>query len=182
MTIAEKPEKQIPDLNLSLERDGFMRTLVRELANVLEDTVGLSQASGFISVVGQAVGRQLNTLYRTALETSSLTRDQVAVVLADLKQRIKGDFHVVQQDEDKIVLRSCSCPFADKVVGQKAMCMMTSNVFGHIAAENLGYAKVHLAKTIAEGDQECHVTVFLKPSQESDSFDGREYFKSIHNA
>ena len=33
------------------------------------------------------------------------------------------------------------------------MCMMTSNVFGHIAAENVGYAKVELQETIARGDK-----------------------------
>lgn len=33
--------------------------------------------------------------------------------------------------------------------------MMTSNVFGAIAAENQGYAKVALEKTIAQGDGHC---------------------------
>ena len=32
------------------------------------------------------------------------------------------------------------------------MCIMTSNVFGAIAAEHLGYAKVELQKTIPKGD------------------------------
>jgi hypothetical protein len=31
------------------------------------------------------------------------------------------------------------------------MCMMTSNVFGHIAVQNLGYAHVALEQTIARG-------------------------------
>ncbi len=33
------------------------------------------------------------------------------------------------------------------------MCMMTSNVFGSIAAENLGYAKIELQETVATGDE-----------------------------
>ena len=56
------------------------------------------------------------------------------------------------------------------------MCMMTSNVFGGIAAENLGYSKVELQKTIAEGHGECHVVVHLKPSDASRAGIGREYF------
>jgi hypothetical protein len=55
--------------------------------------------------------------------------------------------------------------------------MMTSNVFGDIAAENLGYAKVVLNKTIAQGDLGCIVTVYLRQTPESDAAPGREYFQ-----
>jgi MetOD domain-containing protein len=57
------------------------------------------------------------------------------------------------------------------------MCMMTSNVFGAIAADNLGYAKVVLNKTIAQGDPACVVTVFLRETSESQNMSGREYFQ-----
>jgi hypothetical protein len=50
-------------------------------------------------------------------------------------------------------------------------------VFGSIAANNLGYAKVELQETIAEGAPGCRVVVYLKPTVESDSAVGREYFK-----
>ena len=55
--------------------------------------------------------------------------------------------------------------------------MMTSNVFGSIAAENLGYAKVVLEQTIAEGDPGCRVVVYLKSTPESNAAQGREYFQ-----
>lgn len=179
MSEADNIAKQVASLEIPLERDLFMRTLIRELANVLQEVVGTEQASGFISVVGQVMGKQLNEQYCKALEATSLSREQVAAVLVDLKQRISGDFFVVEQDDEKIVFGSRSCPFADKVLGQKAMCMMTSNVFGSIAADNLGYAKVHLKETIAEGSPECRVVVYLKMGGEADAVEGREYFKSI---
>jgi hypothetical protein len=56
------------------------------------------------------------------------------------------------------------------------MCMMTSNVFGSIAAENLGYAKVVLEETIALGAPGCRVVVYLKPTEEAERVEGREYF------
>ena len=56
--------------------------------------------------------------------------------------------------------------------------MMTSNVFGAIAAENLGYAKVELQETIARSDRRCRVVVHLKPSEEAQAANGREYFKA----
>ena len=181
MSSIEQTKEQIAALDIPLERDLFMRTLVRELANVLEDTVGIEQASGFISVVAQSMGEQINIDYKTALNTPILSREQVAAVLVDLKQRIQGDFYIVSQDDEKIVLKTRSCPFAEKVIGQKAMCMMTSNVFGHIAAENLGYAKVQLKKTIAEGAPECHVIIHLKLNEETDSVSGREYFQTTRD-
>jgi hypothetical protein len=55
--------------------------------------------------------------------------------------------------------------------------MMTSNVFGSIAAENLGYAKIVLDETIAEGHGRCVVRVFLQPTDESEAAVGREYVK-----
>lgn len=156
----------------------FLRTLIRELSGTLQDVVGLEEASGFISVVGQRVGDQINRDYRAALEVSVLTREQVAQVLVDLKRRIKGTFEVVSQDEDTIVLTNHDCPFAEKVLDRPAMCMMTSNVFGVIAAENLGYAKVELQQTIAQGHGRCHVVVHLRPTDRAMSSPGREYFKA----
>jgi hypothetical protein len=55
--------------------------------------------------------------------------------------------------------------------------MMTSNVFGGIAAENLGYAKVELQQTIARGDAECRVVVYIKQTDRSEAATGREYVK-----
>jgi predicted ArsR family transcriptional regulator len=165
-------------LNVPLDRDIFTRTLIRELAGTLEDVVGIEEASGYISVVGSAIGEKINQDYRRAYEVSSLSREQVADVLVDLKRRIEGNFFVIEESDDKIVLGNTACPFAEKVVGRRSMCMMTSNVFGHIAAENLGYGKVVLHQTIAEGHKECRVVVYLRPTDEAERSEGREYQRS----
>ncbi len=167
----------VQDLDIPLERDGFLRNLIRELAGTLQDVVGLEEAAGFISVVGQRIGERINQDYRAALAVESLTRQQVADVLVDLKRRIQGDFYVVEQDDEKIILGNRACPFAEKVKDRPALCMMTSNVFGVIAADNLGYGKVVLEQTIARGDPGCRVVVYLKPTPEAEAARGREYFK-----
>jgi predicted ArsR family transcriptional regulator len=165
-----------------LDRDIFMRTLIRELSGTLQDVIGIEEASGFVSVVGQNMGRQIDEEYRRALGTEQLTREQVSDVLVDLKRRINGDFFVIEQDEDRIVLGNRRCPFAEKVLGRPAMCMMTSNVFGSIAAENLGYAKVALEQTIALGAPGCRVVVHLKPTAAAARAAGREYFAAVPQA
>jgi predicted ArsR family transcriptional regulator len=96
----------------------------------------------------------------------------------DLKRRIQGDFFIIEEDEDRIVLGNRACPFGDKVLNRTSMCMMTSNVFGAITAENLGYAKVELQETIARGDAGCRVVVYLRPTSEAESAEGREYFRT----
>lgn len=168
-------ENSVENAHVPLERDVFLRTLIRELAGTLQDVVGLEEASGFISVVGQRMGTQISEDYKSALSVSKLNRAQVADVLVDLKRRIQGEFFVIEETDEKIVLGNRRCPFEDKVIGRPAMCMMTSNVFGSIAAQNLGYAKVMLEETIARGAAACRVTVFLKPTPEAQDAPGREY-------
>jgi predicted ArsR family transcriptional regulator len=165
-------------LDVPLERDVFLRDLIRELSGTLQDVVGLEEAAGFVSVVGQKIGDKINESYRKAYGVDELNEDQVAEVLVDLKRRIQGDFYIVERTPDKIVLGNRKCPFADKVINRPTMCMMTSNVFGVIAADNLGRAKVVLEETIAQGAMGCRVVVYLKATPESAAANGREYFKT----
>jgi predicted ArsR family transcriptional regulator len=166
----------VASTHVDLDRDIFLRTLIRELSGSLQDVVGLEDAAGFISVVGQRMGATIDQSYRRALALERLDRRQVAEVLVDLKRRIQGDFFVIEESDDRIVLGNRRCPFGDKVIGRPAMCMMTSNVFGSIAADNLGYSKVVLEQTIADGSTGCRVTVHLKPTPHAQQSPGREYF------
>lgn len=166
---------ELQKLPIYLERDVFLRDLIRHLTGVLEDVVGITEASGYISVVGQQIGRQINDSYRKALQINKLDKQHVSDVLVDLKKRIQGDFYLISEDDEKIVLGNRACPFAEKVHGRESLCMMTSNVFGVIAAENLGYGKVALQNTIARGDKECRIVVYF--SDPGDAISGREYFK-----
>lgn len=178
MATSSRPLPQIglAAANVSLNRDVFMRSLICELAGTLQDVVGVEEASGFISVVGQRIGEQINDDYKRALAVEKLSRPQVAEVLVDLERRIKGDFYIIEASDDKIVLGNRACPLAEKVLGRPAMCMMTSNVFGVIAADNLGYAKISLEQTIAQGHPGCRVVVYLKPTPDAEAAKGREYF------
>jgi hypothetical protein len=171
-----KAQKRLPVV--PLERDVFLRTLVRHLSGALQEVVGLPEASGFISIVGQRMGDEIDKMYRTALAVPELSAEQVAEVCVDLKARIQGDFFVIEQTDEKIVFGNRACPFGDKVFDRPALCMMTSNVFGTIAAENLGYGKVVIEEAIARGDAGCRVVVYLRRSSDAVKGDGREYVRS----
>lgn len=167
-------ESPLTQANVPLNRDTFLRSLLRELAGTLEDVVGLEDASGYISVVGASIGRQIDSAYKSEINVDKLSRDDIANVLVDLKRRIEGDFHIIEADETKIVLGNNACPFGEYVDGRPSLCMMTSNVFGTIAANNLGYANVVIEKAIARGDAGCKVIVNLVQPDETP--EGREYF------
>jgi predicted ArsR family transcriptional regulator len=173
------PQQSLDNINVPLERDVFLRTLIRELSGTLQDVVGLEEAAGFISVVGESMGRQINQDYKSALKVSNLNREQVVNVLIDLKKRIQGSFYVIEENDEKIIFGNHNCPFGEKVIDRPAMCMMTSNVFGTIASDNLGYAKVELQETIAKGAAGCKIVVYLKTTLESEDASGREYFRGL---
>ena len=174
MTLSDSSTLDIPSLDslpIERDRDQFTRELLRELAGVLEETVGLDGAEGFISEVGTRIGLQMNEEYRGALGTVRLSTEQVAAALVDLKARIAGGFEIESIDDGEIVLTNSACPFGRYVEGRTSLCMMTSNVFGRIAADNLGYARVVIDESIADGDRRCRVIVSLKGDGP-----GREYY------
>jgi hypothetical protein len=167
----------LESLQLPLERDLFLRKLIRHLSGALQDVVGLEEAGGFISIVGQRMGDEIGDAYKAALDVAQLDRAMVRDVCVDLKRRIDGDFYVISEDDEKIVFGNRACPFAEQVVGRTALCMMTSNVFGTIAAQNLGYGKLVLEETIANGDAGCRVVLYLKRTPAAEEADGREYLR-----
>lgn len=166
------------DIDISLDRDGFMQKMLRDLAGVLQDSIGVREARGFVSIVGARMGDTLNLMYRKAFGQDQLNSDQVVHSLIDLKQRINGDFYLISKDEDEIVLGNRRCPFSENVQGRPAMCMMTSNVFGRIAAENMGYACVDVEESFAKGHDHCLVRISLNPNKlRGDDENRREYFR-----
>lgn len=97
-------------------------------------------------------------------------------MLVDLKRRIQGDFYIIEEHEDRIVLGNRACPFGKMVEGRPSLCMMTSNVFGSITAQNLGYARVDIEEAIALGHAGCRIVVNLTPSADLGAH-AREYFR-----
>jgi len=164
-------------LELPLKLNTFMQTLLSHLADTLESVVGLDDASGFIALVGQQVGNEINRMYQEAMGDRPLPPELVAKILVDLKNRIEGQFFIIEQDADRIILGNDRCPLGSGVVGHPSLCMMTSNVFGVITAQHLGYAKVCIEEAIANGDQGCRVVVYTRPSAQAQAAIGREYYR-----
>jgi predicted ArsR family transcriptional regulator len=173
---------QVERAAVPLDRDYFLRALLRELAGTLEDVIGLEETRGYVSVVSSALGSAIDRDYRAALRLDRLDRSQLARVLVDFKRRIGGDFYIISEDDEKIVLGNRACPFGAMVKDRPSLCMMTSNVFGSLAANHMGFAKVELQETIARGHPGCRVVVYLQPTEAALAADGREHFPGVEVA
>lgn len=141
MTAAEMSPAEahinVSNLPIGLKSSSFLQHLLGLVAETLEDVVGLEDASGFIALVGQQMGNQINELYTQALGDRPFDAKTVAQILIDLKNRIEGGFFLIEQDEERIILGNQRCPLGSGVVGHPSLCMMTSNVFGVIVADHL---------------------------------------------
>ena len=165
----------IQGLKLPLNRDLFFRKMIRSFAKSLEETVGLDEAAGYVALVGSEVGNWIEEQYRESAGKERFTPHELAELLVDLKRRIGGDFFIVEVSDEAIVLGNNACPFAELAVGRPSLCRMTSNVFGRITANQLGYARVDLHETIAKGDNRCRVVIHLKPDASSGDEDHEFY-------
>lgn len=170
-----KDKTYIANMDVPLERDMFFRTMLRTLTGTLETIIGLPEAEGYMRVVGAEMGDAIGKAYLEGLGQDRLRPDQLAAVLTDLKARIGGDFEVVAVHPDRIVFSNSRCPFGAMVDGRKSLCQMTSNVFGRIAADTHGYARIEQLATIAEGHGHCHVVVHLRHDPDGE---GTSYFRT----
>lgn len=148
-----------------LDREQFSISLLTYLAETLEEVAGLSEAEGFIAIVARKVGREICEGYQAITGNERLSREEVANVLVDLKKRINGGFSIESVTEDEIILVNTRCPFHKRELNKPSLCMLTTNVFGQIASQNLGYARVEVQEALARGDDRCRVVIHLKPTK-----------------
>ena len=159
---------QVTEYSVPFDRDLFFRKMIRSFAKSLEETVGMEEAAGYVALVGSEVGSWLEDEYQRAAGKERFGPQEVAEVLVDLKNRIGGDFFIVSVEPEKIVLGNNECPFGELAEGRPSLCRMTSNVFGRITANQLGYARVELHETIAKGHDGCRITIWLRPDGEEE--------------
>lgn len=157
---------------IQLDRAGFFLDMIAQISTALEDVVGLEDAEGYFALVGSAIGADLGRQYRAELEHDDLSTAEIGRVLVDLKKRIDGGFGIESVEDDKITLVNTRCPFGLHVVGRQSLCMMTSNVFGTIAADAAGRASVDIEEAFATGHDRCRVVVYLN----TPSSPGLQYF------
>lgn len=144
-------------------KEAFLRSLVVQMAQGVERSLGPNAAESAVAQVGADVGGQMEAEFRSAHPglRALMNTTETGDCYVRLKKAIGGDFYVLEATEDRIVLGNRACPFGEAVLRAPALCRMTSSVFGGIAARNFGEATVVLEERIAVGDPQCRVVVYL---------------------
>jgi hypothetical protein len=162
-TLGSFPILSEPEPRGGFARELFLRALVVQLAHTLELHHGPDAAEAAVAQVGIDVGGRMEEEYRLATAVvGRLTPDQMADCFVRLKNAMDGAFHVVEANEERIVLGNRRCPFGGVVRQAPSLCRMTSSVFGGIAARNRDDGAAVLAEErLAVGDPECKVIIYL---------------------
>lgn len=162
--------------DIELNATDFFAEVIRTLSGELETTVGLEEAEGYINVVGRCLGDQIAEAYVREMGQLPGDIEGIAAILIDLKRRIGGNFALSSVEKDRMHFVNTRCPFGDRVKDRPSLCMMTTNVFGRIAAQANGYAHVEASETISQGSPCCRVTVSLDETS-TDLGKGYEFYR-----
>lgn len=165
----------IGSLDIAFDRHRLFDALVAGMAGLLENTAGIEDASTYVAGIATHLGTEIEKRYKTALGVQNFSRTQLPTILVDLKNRADGAFFVVEENDDHIILGNRACPLGNAVRNHPSLCMLTSNIFGLLTANALGYAAVDLEQTIAAGATGCRVVIHLKRTELRP--ETREYFR-----
>lgn len=180
LSAANTTSPNIGSLDIDFDRHGLFNTLVASMAELLETIAGVEDACAYVSSIAARLESDIEKQYKTALHVHTLNRAQLIDVLIDLKNRAGGGFSVIEQDEDRVVFGNRTCPLGSAASNHPSLCMLTSNIFGRMAANTVGYAAVDLEQTIATGAAGCRVVLHLKRTELGP--DTREYFRDDASA
>ncbi len=161
-------------VQVMIGREGFLAMVVSALSDILSDTVGRREADGFINLVGMSIAEQVLAHYLAVAGTSRLDLSATLDALLDWKRGLGGEVSVLEKTESRVVLVDGRCPFAGLNHDARAMCRMTSHVFGHMVAESQGYGRVTLADTSSRGSRGCRMVIDLDPDPCNDG--GQSYY------
>ncbi len=145
-----------------LTANKFLGKLITQYAHIHQRAIG-SEAQEYIKQLGIRTGEWLEAYYNEP----TWTPDDYAHSIVDIKNAIGGEFFISEVTADYVVVKSNKCPFGSQVKDAPHLCMMTSSVFGGIAARHFQYGEVNLRQRIALGDPNCEVMIAFKPGIES---------------
>ena len=155
----------MPNSSLSdLTPIAFLQTFIIELMHASEQ-LGQEQSQQLIENIALTAGCFFEEVYRNQCgnKKNVLNIESYIELILGLKNNIGGNFSLSSSHQETICVCNTSCPFGEEVVNFPELCGMTSSVFGGIAARNFGYAKIEIAKSIAQHDGCCEVYIHLNP-------------------
>ena len=106
-------------------------------------------------------------------DTGQIEAAGAARLISDAHCALGSDARVVSADQEGIELTISRCPFGKGVARTGSLCHLSVGLAGRVATRVTGEATVLLRESLAAGDDECHLQVWLgKPP---DDVDGEQF-------
>ena len=121
-------------------------------------------------MIGRSVGHAIGSMQ------AHDDPDALADILCTLEGRIGGAFTVDGVSPGHLAFVGHRCPFSDDVVGRPSLCQLTGHIFGRVAADRTGYARVRMLSTIAGGAPSCSILLSLVPADVPED-DALEFYR-----
>ncbi len=96
-----------------------------------------------------------------AADESPADGRSVARLLAETHRALGSELEILTADDEVVELAVARCPFGHGVPDGEALCHVTSGLAGRLGARVNGSATVVLTERIVDGDQECHLQMWL---------------------
>jgi serine/threonine-protein kinase RsbW len=88
----------------------------------------------------------------------------VARLLVEAHRGLGSDAEVVAADDRRVEITMSRCPFGHAVQDGRALCHVSTGLAGRLGARVNGTATVMLDESMAAGDNQCHLQVWLDDS------------------
>lgn len=130
--------------------------------------------------IGITLGRQASEQYRLVNGVSyPFSRKDYAHCLLSLKELWGWECVMLDESANSLSLRIPSCPFGSSAARGSELCELDSAMYGGIAAEQFGYAKVCLKRGCGTLPQNCLVTIHIRKTDESLAAQGETYPEAL---
>ncbi len=90
----------------------------------------------------------------------------VAALIVEAHQALGSDARVLATDEETLEVAVSRCPFGFGAPAASSLCHVSTGLAGRLAARVTGRSTVVLEETIAAGDQECRLQLWLGTPEE----------------
>jgi predicted ArsR family transcriptional regulator len=142
---------------VDLNRTKFLKQIITGMCETIEPNL-LKEA---LEKSSTDFGKEVSDIYKKFHNTTKLTKTQLIDSIIDAMNKLGAHFSLISQDKEKIVFRNSKCLFGSEIKKCPLLCITTSSIVGKIIAENLGYSRVELKRSIANGANEDIMRVYL---------------------
>jgi hypothetical protein len=117
--------------------------------------------------VGIAFGQEVSQSYREFFNLRRLSPEYLPGLIFEVSYKTGGGFMLYRTFEGGVVMQSTRCPLPGALWGNAGLCEACKGCVAGVVADNTGYAKVHLAKSLMRGFKSCLMVVYFEKTKKT---------------